>query len=906
MSERTEGAPRAAGLARGSRWGLVTSGAACGLIAIGLAITRAVGVGRGEARALDALASRIELAWLASQGALSTLTTRSHDGILPQLMAWPVAWASAAPDQIAFSLTLVSATWTAGLAWLAVRRARPSAPTVTVGVATAAVFALALHHEADAPAALALLLAAQRLGDGGHAERAGSREALGAVGWVLFAAAWTPLALVPGVAALLGAALAEGIARRDVRALSRHRDALGALLFALVVWVVLDAGLGGELALWESLWLTPIERGPALPSLGLTTFALVGAAMALHHARVTASVGAAVRVTATLSIFLAGLLGWRLQHVGALMWPLAATLAFEAWRMGRRHPRLAWALAGWAALFPIAWAPANTGALSPSAWLAAWRAPADDDASALLDEREAMVGWAAGLEDGACVVWPPEERLSRVRARIRGPADPLRAVRSGAQLAAQIERARCPHALVRSASPDGAAGPGADTATIAARYVARAELSPSLVVLSRRGSDARIAERGLALERWLSDPFEVPGQLDVRLRDAAGSDELLRLEVEVEAASLFTPPAFAQALRDGEPVGPRVALPSARARREHDVHLFASDLAAAAWTVGVDARPAVASIDAVRFFFEPPGPLGPAYFTVHEVTALRSPHRPFEPHPECEGQRALRRPAGVAAAVESERVEWGDEAIRLRPAGDGAEAFTQVNPCTQTCLFAEVGAEGAAATALTVEVVGGMGARTEVQQELASGWPRPVVLPLSPSDRWLVFRAEGGAAVVHRPRLGRCGAHVELVHALHQGAYARVPEDVVAEVTGDELRLALRPPHAVPPRIELTLPERFPSDLDPCVSVDLALRDASGPAGLLVGVRRGRELFWLERRILTTEEPVRLQDVPLRRFAETDASLVFSAWPIGQDVGGVAVFARPRIYACGEEPPWPF
>ena len=30
-------------------------------------------------------------------------------------------------------------------------------------------------------------------------------------------------------------------------------------------------------------------------------------------------------------------------------------------------------------------------------------------------------------------------------------------LRSGARLAAQIERARCPHALVRSASPDGAA-----------------------------------------------------------------------------------------------------------------------------------------------------------------------------------------------------------------------------------------------------------------------------------------------------------------------------------------------------------------------------------------------------------------------------------------------------------------
>jgi hypothetical protein len=263
----------------------------------------------------------------------------------------------------------------------------------------------------------------------------------------------------------------------------------------------------------------------------------------------------------------------------------------------------------------------------------------------------------------------------------------------------------------------------------------------------------------------------------------------------------------------------------------------------------------------------------------------------------------------------AQRVDLVGSELRIPSRADAVatEVSARVRPCANQCLFAEAGlADGTTAAHLTLESIGAAGAESLVDQRLTPGWRRPIVVPL-PADEplWLRFavaEAEGGARelTLFDPRVAPCTALFEVVHALHQGEYARVPDDTVLEVIGDELRLPLRPVDAIPPRVEVPLPVSF-GDVRACVAVDLALRDASGPAGLMVGVRTDDRVYWLERRVVTVEDPLLLvREAPLQRFAGQTSALVFSAWPIGEDSGGTALFIRPRVYDCDREAGWSF
>ena len=945
-------------VARAGRAGV----ALAALVAIA-AIAANVGlrVGARAPSAVRELGPRLELAWALSFGAVSGWHLRSHDGPLVQLLLAPYALVSSRPSEVAVASTLITLVLSLSLAWLVVRALAPRPAAV---VACGALLLLALHHALDAPAALALLLAIRLLSEPSSLRAEGLAVLL-----ILFAIGWTPLAIVPGIGVLLACALARAV-RRERDAVGRGIRTIGLVGIALVLWLAAAPLVGGRSdALLDGAWLSALERAPR-PSGALLLFVVLGALGAGRIAWRREDAPAFARVSGAVALALPALLGWRLHEEGSLLWPLAATIAMEgwAWRATDRagpdravsdravsdravngravsdravsdravsERAVAWALIGWAALFGLGWVSSHAGTFSAGRWLelrGAIGAP-----RAIPEEEDAVVAWARRVtlaDPEGCVVWPVGEGIARLRARVRGPLDPLRAVRSGEWRADAIARARCRSALLRvepfeldGIGPDGwFVGP--DLLEMARAYAPSRSLSPTLVVAERRAAPLllevapltlRPATEQRATERPATERVAIDRALDVRFLHALPSTSLVRLFVQIDAwpieAWLGAPRLFAQPLVGSEPIGEPVPLPPLPVGRSTSVLVSSGDAATWAWTRGTSASPP--EIDGVRLSVdgsEPP--LLPITITVQRAEVIFAPERgAFDASPlpiTCQRDASL-LPGLLGARAERATLEGPELRLSARADSVATEVSVPLRPCADQCLFVEAGLVDDTMTAhLTLESIGASGRAVLVDQRLAPGWRRPIVVPLPAEEalwlRFAVANAEGGgrALALYDPRLGPCTALFEVVHALHQGQYRGVPDDTAAEVIGDELRLALRPADAIPPRIEVPLPASFDAPR-PCFAVDLALRDASGPAGLMVGVRTGQRVFWLERRVLTVDDPlVLVREAPLVRFSGEGAFLVFSAWPIGEDSGGTALFIRPRVYDCDREAGWSF
>lgn len=427
-------------------------------------------------------------------------------------------------------------------------------------------------------------------------------------------------------------------------------------------------------------------------------------------------------------------------------------------------------------------------------------------------------------------------------------------------------------------------------------FAAEGRVAADTVSFTRRESPEELVERDLGVTRWFLGDLPVSEERSVRLSRPVAVDALLVIDVEVRGTWLEPPELSTRAVGRGYR-GPATRTPLRHGRQQVFLPV---DPRAAAWRWSTGASRDEAPADRLALLL-----LGAAErassaeLTVLRVREIVPPRESSADACEERARFALERTFVDGVATDAE------DGVRL---ARGRLSF-ETRPCADRCFYAELGLEEGAAPANATVVVEGHGPpRVVSRRALEPGWREPVVARLDGDGRSTLVRVETDAPVrVYWPRLRRCAGPMSLIHALHEGAYETSPSELEHELIGDELRVPIHSRAESPVRVEIpfTLTEE---QADTCVALELDSRGHTPTAGLLVGLRRGRRLYWLGRHAHEARgERIELRDLPVGRFAGRPTALVLSAWVYGDtEPGATALFIRPRLHPCGVEPWWMF
>ncbi|MEC7525080.1 MAG: hypothetical protein VYE22_34680 [Myxococcota bacterium] len=810
-------------------------------------------------------AAALDAAAWASDGTAG-LTIPAAVGPLPQALA--ALCLRAAEPTLALGV-LWGALVAACVAWGGWAPARPAARALALLLTTVAAFAA----ELEGIAGLLLWAAAARVSGGARPSRAGG---WGAGVALALAAAWAPWAGIAGLA-LLGAALLHGWTRA-ARAEAAPRLAPATCVVGAALMVLAASGCA-------PVAVRSATSGLSLAALVPAAWAIPAAALVWLAARRArgdrgARLVVALLAPAAIGALLApGLTPW------AAAWPLAVGLALAAAWTAADEARpttiarpMAWVVA-WVFALGVAFAPALRAA--PRAKAAALdpapvRVP--DGVTGWMRERDGCVSTVGALR--------PERLASEGRAR------PL-------WLSAATSSEPCPWAVARAdplrLDATAAAWPPAELLTLVERYARVGRLAHATSGWARRAAPATIERRPIRL----GPSAERGGRETVfPLGAPVRRDALIALR-------LTAPGATVEVWLEG-PGGPLDAPRPLEARADGFALVAPSARAAARrWLEGTPSPGA----EATHLVLRHPRTAGDGGARPLEAFALTPPDGPAD-DVACEGARPFEawRAGFTGSAGAAPEAEGFTLSARRGPTWVSAP----ITACPGACLYAEVGlVEGREARFRILADASGR-RRTLTERDLVPRWRQPLEIPLErlagePATLAFVVESDGGEVVsLRRPRVGPCVALQSLVHALHDGRAATVPEGAAIDVEGDELRVPVFAASAEPARVELPL--RVTREPAPCLAVELSARDHEGPVGVLVAVRHEGEVWWLSRLVLEPgEAPVMQSELALTPFADGgDATLIFSAWPFESPGGGHGVFTRPRVYPCGSEPGWAF
>lgn len=858
----------------------------------GLIARRELIAGFADLPGARALASGRQL----MDGEVASVTQAAAVGPLQQLLGWLAlrVTGDSAPDALVVLLAGVAAG--GGIAVLAMGRGWLARSTPSGAAAVALLLTGVLRLGLDAPTALALLGAAIALRDRARGASAG--------GLLVVAVAWAPWS-APLAAAMLGAAVTLAVLRGRLR--SEGRALLGAVAvggLGVLAWIGASFGLHGPAGadlIEGSIGARPIS-GIDAAALALT---LAAAAVWAWRARRERTAAGDV-VAVSLAPAALGALGWGAAPLLGL-WSLVGGLLHAA---QRGSPALSLRVTSWLlATVLLAGAVAAPTIAAGRDALAVFGADRWRDYGTPLDDP--ALAWIASRDGCVSMIGPLE--AERLLTGARGPRDPLRHRHHGAELAEAIRAARCPWAVARvdPLEEDGrapAARFGPELVALAELYEPLRRLGRGTTAFGRRARPARVERRDLVHAPGVDVEVEVPGEVELTLGEPVRADALIGLDLAVQTGLGRAPAVSLRARGAGGPSGAAVTVPAPAERAR--VIVPAQDVAAAwRWTLGHPrAGPEVRAL--VLSLEDRAWSAGRADVHVHDLGVLRAPPIRFEPA-ACRQRRpwpALRE----ALTSDDARGRLGEEGAWIVPRGGVASIDLTHPPCADACFFAEVGLVAGREARFRVLVEAGGHTHVRARRPLGPEFREPIELPLG---RWsgrmttlsLVASSDDPDAVValRRPRIGPCVALQSLVSELHDGAAEIRPEGAAVEVLGDELRLPLFDAAVRPPTVELPLElEARPA---PCLAVELSVRGRDTPAGVLVGLRRGARVHWLSRLVLEPdEEPVLQADLLLPATTTEPASLVFSGWPYEEEGGGQAVFTRPRVYPCGQNPAWAF
>lgn len=756
-----------------------------------------------------------------------------------------------------------------------------------------------------------------------------------------------------GLLSLVFMFIAELVARRTAELaeptpdtltpLSRSRRAALGLVAASVALSLLWAAVGGSF--WAALkgWgaitggyvTVMIEGAHGLgfaPVWAFIGFSLV--LLALSLTRRGNELTSAVLLAGALPLLARAIIRSDAEHVYAALLPLAVALSLSAVELYPRRPARSAASALLVTTFALAWFGSRQGV--PNAW-----APGGFSRAARLladrspDERGydhdvPKIARFAQAHREACMVLPERAVVAHALANVRGPTETgLRwTPRMKEQLAADIERDRCPFAVRQLSSFDFPApwqsfGFGADFLAQSLLYEPAERLGPATFVShlraqARRADGQPVAAEGLGDTRSLP----VPGRLGFSLARPVAWENLLRLDYTLNVPMLRVlaggSPWIKVAFYDGnERLGAVTALADTavneRARAIIPVH---AEVAEWRWAAGRSSR---VQRHADRFeIIAEARPLSPASidFELHGIEELTPPPIDGAKPPSCSPEVDL-----AASVTRGESFARGllarldGEGIVLDPNPETeplAEVFLPVTPCKDSCLFAELGVEADAgpprAARFEVHVVDDWEKPRLVNWQVTAGVsPKPAEISLSAwAGRDVLVRfgtwpvgSAGARARVYRPRIGPCRGK-NLVHALHDGRYTLARGQ--AEPRGDSLRLSVAPLGRPP--TELRIPIEIGAS--ECLAYDLSVDAAAGapPPSIELSLLHDKVSVRLSRDIINPGESRSHRDMSLAELRGQSAEVRIAAW--GPDPSALALVSRLRVHRCGDGAPWGF
>lgn len=830
----------------------------------------------------------IATAWRLGFGEVAGVSFVSPRGPLWQLLAW-VGALGATDDPARFvgaRCAILSLASLAVASWSGWRTGADDRGSLFALVGLG--WLVLQHPEETLPSMLALaaILGALRPPEGDAAEETSAGALAGLLAGL---AAW----IDPGITFGLGASLtvALGLTERGGRA----RGAMALATYALFA-LALGAVVG--FATLRVDWAADGDGRPAALTLAVVSGLL---AAGLHRAdRVTAGW---IFAALPLTILGAARGDTPAAYVGSL--PVTGALLLAGVRLWPRSV-LAGSLAtllflvvivGWVGHVGMGSAP-EIHAVTQAATLL--EAPGETPARGDLPRVAQRISRLSG-----CVVLPRRLAAAALVTERPGPWWPSDRG-SGARLAEEIRRARCPWAVVTGPLP-GPRMEGADEVfdradlALAERYAVHERLGPATHLLSLASATVPASRSPL--------PLRTDGALRVRptrfeLDRSVPLDRVLSIELEDLVGE---PTALIVTVRDdGRDVGVARRFPL-----DHGQALVTPEPRLAWWrwlTRWSSAEPR--TWDSVDLSLDR-GTATVARVTVLEpIDATRgdAPNR-------CTTDRALQAPPFARNAAA--RREGDLIALDPSPPGAVAELGYLAIPCDDTCLVGEVGLLDGAGPSHTLQfeasVFDGGEELHSVRYEIGRGWRKPFELPLHPwSGRELLLRftarAPGadlrGLARLFSPRLARCSGHPSLVTRLHDEARHEV-EHGAPRMIGDTLELPVRERGAPPTEVRVPLQLERPS----CLAVEVAAAQHDSWVTVLVGVVEGGRLRRLVRETFGPGDvEVRpLTDRDLRGWTGRKIELYLAAWSTTpHEASGVARLIRPQLHTCGEEPRWLF
>jgi hypothetical protein len=734
-----------------------------------------------------------------------------------------------------------------------------------------------------------------------------------------------------GLSSLVAAATFEAVTTRKVRVAAARLGrsfaaiAAGTLVLALF-WALIGGSLPRALAGWleitRAYGIAMIEDGGGvklgpLILLAIATLLLTAAVIWRERDRTSA-----MWLGATLPLAGRAVVRTDAEHIYAGLMPLIAVLVLLGSRAApissspraraapRRLPLSAWALLI-VAVFSFAWFGSHRQfsiAWHPVGFRDGWRALSGGRA----DQRHEVdivriQSWItekkrAG-EELECVGVPERASVVHPLADVPGPtATQLRwtpAMRE--QLASEIERRSCPYFVREIVSfdfpaPFQAHAFGQDFLAVSRLYERSERIGPSLFVAKLRSAPASFGEQRLELA-GLGETREVsiPGALEFDLPQPIPADRLLLLDYTLDVPWLSRvvarlPWVHVLFADDQGAIGESMALSGLDVdRRASSVVPVHPEIAEWRWVAGSE-QPALRAATRISFRFDRPA-LGPerAELTLHAAKALAPPDPPHATSESVEIQRldllesirsGRRFARGTRAAVT-------DDALALPPNEAPfmlAEVYVPVRPAAGSCLFAELGVEGATGHGdgvwFEIHVIDGADRPRLLHWHNLPGFsPRPAELPL---ERWagrdvlLRFGTAAGKdtvgddARIYRPRIGPCATRLNLMHAFHDGRIRAIRG--AHEVLGDTLRLEPSPKDQPPTEV------RFPLVVEPgsCLALDMR---AEGPletesVAIDAGILDGRVYDRLAREEIPPGAPPPLPGTPIcrSRFGKANRS----------------------------------
>ncbi len=745
-----------------------------------------------------------------------------------------------------------------------------------------------------------------------------------------------------GVGSLLAMAVAEALARRDVRAALRR---LGRAAAALVVTELV---LGGAWALVGGSWLSAlrgfvevsrayavimVEGRHGLSLAPVVGFAVLGVGLLPYLLRKDAV--AATWLAGTVPLLARALIRSDAEHVYASLGPLASVLLLVSVRSFGRRPALSVYAGLLSLMFALGWFGSRRE--TPTAWRPGGFVDALHAVRGRLVRAQLRGDLSRGVDfarhvraEGGCLVVP--ERFTAIHpvADVPGPtATVLRWTPTmKRELARREEELRCPWAIRQIVSfdfpaPWNSIGFGADFVTQSELYEPSVRIGPALFGARLRPRPLRAKVTDVfVLDLGSPATVLVPGSLELRLPRAIPADHLLAIDYTLKVSRLNaltggTPPVEVAFFRGPTPVGPAMVMPDVDVnRRVRAIVPVHAEIAEWRWVAGRAPR---RSLSADRMVISlAKRTLSPAAvsLTVHSVQEL-SPPPAREPGSGrvasldlIEAARQGRFfPRATLARVEGDSLELSPNA----PGDALAEVFFPIHPDQDSCLLAELASDPAPesdGTRFEVHVIDGASRPMRLDWHIEPGGRRLVELPLRDfADRdvmlrigtWAEDNARGDRAFVRRARIAPCPSPYGLLHAFADGRAQIVRGQ--SWVNGDVVRI-VPAVHAEPPT-EIRLPLHF--EKGTCLAMALRAEgeaDAT-PVAVEVGVLTRRVHVRLMREVLRPGPGADFRDVSLDEFAGRDVSLRFASWSVEGKSSLRGLVVRPRLHRCGDGAPWP-